>query len=121
MADEEELVSDRELTIKELRLPEKGFPPYISQEDLDDLDKRDRKVLLVQSVIAQKLDFFIGATIQQNRDLREIQREQLQYRKWKQKITLRFGMLMGGATLVFNLFGGGIGESIRAVIKTIIH
>lgn len=121
MADEEESVSDRELTIKELRLPEKGFPAYISQDDLDDLDKRDRKVLLVQSVIAGKLDFFIEAAIQQNRDMRELQREIIQYRKWKRKVTLRFGMLMGGATLVFNLFGGGVGEAIKGIIKVIIH
>lgn len=116
MANEEiEEVQDRELTTPLLTLPE--FKAHIAEEDLANIDSRDKRLLLYVSKIAQKVDWLADNMIQENRYIRELEREVIKFRKWKQRIMIRYSAYSAAIIFIITLFGGTIGEIVKAVFS----
>ena len=104
----------REMTIPVMTIPE--FKPFIKEEDLEDFEERDKKMLLAMSVLEQRTDFIIHWLNIVNVSQRSIQAEQIRQRneqrragilwsifKWA-TVTLGAGAIAGLAKRAFEKF-----------------
>lgn len=78
----------REMTTPLLEVPE--FRGHIKEEDVADLDRRDRKMLVAMSVIEQKTDFLIRAVRLNNRHQRLMEAESIRARNVQKEINWKF-------------------------------
>lgn len=111
--EKEEEVLDRELTTPLLVLP--AFKPHIAKEDVEDFSNRDKKLLLAFSEVAQKVDWAVTTMVEENRYIRELEREVIKLRRWKTRIMIRYSIYSGAIVLMVSLFSGTIGEIIKAI------
>lgn len=120
MANEEkdEEVPDRDLTTPLLVLP--AFKPHIAKEDVEDFSSRDKKLLLAFSEVAQKVDWLANTMIEENRYIRELEREVLKLRRWKQKIMIRYSAYVGAVVFLISLLSGTLGQVVKAIWSVIV-
>jgi len=99
-------IPDEELTIQPLKIPD--FKPHVSADDLIDFSKRDQRLLLAVSLIAQKVDFLIGEAQKDNEHKRRFEREIIKTRMWRRRVFARWGLLAAAATFLATTFASGL-------------
>lgn len=87
----EDKIDDDLLTIPLLSRPE--FKGQIPDDLLDGLSKRETRVLMTLSVMAQQVDWLCDQCCQQNLQLRRMEREQLRLRRFRDMILNKWSIL----------------------------
>lgn len=111
-------IPDEELTIQPLKIPD--FRPHISAEDLVDFSKRDQRLLLAVSLIAQKVDFLIEEVQKDNEHKRRFEREIIKTRIWRRRVFTRWAGLAAAATFIATTFASGLLGRLAVLIANYV-
>lgn len=103
--DELDSVSDEELTISEVRIPE--WKSKIPQEILKGttLNPSQVDMLLALELIGQKVDFLIEMKMEENRHMRALERQVIINTRWRRRVTGKVAMLVAAGTISLTIFG----------------
>lgn len=107
---------DAERKVPELKLPD--FHPHIKPEDLDDLEARDKRILLAFSLVEQKIDFVITVMQAHNQHIRYIEAEMIRQRRWQRKMGWKMTAVLSLALMIGT---GLLGELCRVAIKNVFQ
>lgn len=87
----DEPVEDDLLTVPLLERPE--FHGQIPDDLLEGLSKREIRVLMTLSVMAQQVDWLCKNVCEQNLQLRKMEREQLRLRRFKDMVLNKWSVI----------------------------